>query len=242
MAKSKTKQSLSSSMPSNLNTLSHPKGRLSSNLYTLSHPKGRLSSNLNTLSRPKGRLSSNLYTLSHPKGRLSSNLYTLSHPKGKPSVANRSMLSNSRLTRDSSRNAHSNSSMSSKAPGSSIARATGSPTIAPGSNAGATTVITFRTTVSEDTLAAITDSAFLAFPSWLWAGFHGSSTRAIGSVPLTHGRNTGGTIGTTPTMFMWFTPTAVITCMTAGIRAPELRSVSRCSNIYRPGAAIRREL
>ena len=67
----------------------------------------------------------------------------------------------------SSHSAHSNSSMSSRAPGSSIAHRTGSPITAHGSNVAAIAAIAFLTTGTADTLALAMDSASTAFPSWL---------------------------------------------------------------------------
>ena len=99
----------------------------------------------------------------------------------------------------------------------------GSQTTAPGNNEGGITVIGFLTTVTVDILGRTMASASTAFPSWSLVGIHASSTRAIGSALLTHGRSTGPMTGTTPTMFMSPTSTTAITCSTADIPTLQLR-------------------
>src|SRR5207248_1322239 len=118
---------------------------------------------------------------------------------------------------------------SSRARGKSIVRSAGNPNIALGNNAAVTTAIAFLTTVSAGTLVRTTVFASTACPFWLWADTRASSTEAIGSVPLTRGRNTGGMTGTTTTTFTLSTSTTAITCTTAGIPMLESRSASRCN-------------
>jgi hypothetical protein len=101
----------------------------------------------------------------------------------------------------SSPGAPSNSSMSSRRPGKSIAHEAGSQITATGSSEAGTTAIAFRTTAIEDILARTTGSAFTDCRSWSLAGIHASSTRVIGLALLTHGRSTGRMTGTTPTLF-----------------------------------------
>ena len=122
--------------------------------------------------------------------------------------------------------------MSSRVLGRSIAHNAGTPTIAPGNNVAATTATASPTTDSVDTLDQTTDSASTGCPSRFLADIPASSTRAIGSVSLIRGQNTGATTGTTTTTFTSLTLTTAITCTTAGTPTSELRSTSRCDGCY----------
>ena len=102
-----------------------------------------------------------------------------------------------------------------------------------GNNVAATTATASPTTVFVGTLVRTTDSASTACPSWLLADIHASSIRAIGSVSLTHGPNTGEMTGMTTTTSMSPTSTTAITFTTTGIPASELRSASRCNGVPR---------
>jgi len=85
-------------------------------------------------------------------------------------------------------------------------------------------------TVTVDTLDQTMASGLGSYPSRLSGDIPASNTTATGSVQLTRGPNTGGTIGTTTTMSMSHTWTMGITCTTAGTPTSESRSVSRSSS------------
>src|SRR5258707_5233124 len=98
--------------------------------------------------------------------------------------------------------AHPNSSASSTAHGSSMARNIGSPTIAPGNSAEAIGATAIPTTASVKTLARTTASASPACLSWWSEDSRDFSTKGIGLVLLIRGLNTGAMTGTTTTTFM----------------------------------------
>ena len=110
--------------------------------------------------------------------------------------------------------------------GSNTAHKAGSPSIALGSNAAATTATAFLTIISACTLVHPTGSAFTACPCWWLKGIPASSTAASGSAWLIRGRNIGQRTGTKQTTYISTTTMTDITCTTAGILAFALRLTS----------------
>src|SRR5579864_2991475 len=168
--------------------------------------------------------------------------------KGKTGTISNSMLSNNGRTRTTGNSAartgsgatnkretRPSSTASSRAPGNSIVHSAGTPTTVPGNGAVAITDTACLTIVTADTSARTTGSASMACPSWWLVDIRAFSTRAIGSLPLTHGRNIGEMTGTTMTTSMSPMSTTAITCTTAGIPTSELQSAFRCSST--PSAA-----
>ena len=93
----------------------------------------------------------------------------------------------------------------SSVPGNNIAQATGSRITGPGGSAADMAGISFPMSVSADPSGGIMASESASSPSGSLGDTLAFNTAAIGSAPLTPGRNTGETTGMTLTMFMSIT-------------------------------------
>src|SRR5579864_175509 len=161
-------------------------------------------------------------------GTISNSALRSSRTIGNSAIRTDKGATNKRETRPSS-------TESSRAHGRSTVHSAGIPTTVPGNGAVAITDTAYLTIVTADTLVRTTGSASMACPSWWLVDIRAFSTRAIGSLPLTHGRNIGEMTGTTMTTSMSPMSTTAITCTTAGIPTSELQSAFRCSST--PSAA-----
>jgi len=83
--------------------------------------------------------------------------------------------------------------------GSNIVQVTGNRITVLGRSVADTMDTVFPMNVSADTLAGIMGSESASSRSWWWADTRVSNIAATGSVPSTHGRNTGETTGMTRT-------------------------------------------
>jgi hypothetical protein len=96
---------------------------------------------------------------------------------------------------------HRNSTASSRAHGNSIAHGAGSLSTETGASAAATTATAFPTIIFVDDSARNTHSISTGCLSWCIEDTRDFSMADIGSLRLTHGRNTGGVTGTTTMTF-----------------------------------------
>ena len=116
--------------------------------------------------------------------------------------------------------------------GNASVRTIGNVSIAPGTNAAATTDTAFLKIASALILAVDTGFASTTYQSWWSKVPHVSSSEASGLEWLIRAQKPGRPFGTGPTMSMWTTSTTDITCTTGGILELRLPSTSRCSATY----------
>ena len=118
-----------------------------------------------------------------------------------------------------------------RVPGKSIAQGIGSQITAAGNNAAAMTATAFLTIAIVAISGRSIGFGSQTDPLRFMADPHASNTRVIGLRSSTPGLNFGRMTGTTTMTSTSLTETTATICSTAGIPAPELRSVSRCDQI-----------
>jgi len=102
--------------------------------------------------------------------------------------------------------------------GRDAAHATGGQITVHGNSAEVTTDTEFLNTGLVNTLVHVISFGFTICPSWYSADIRAFCMAGIGSVSLTHGRNTGRMIGMRRMMCTSSTQATAITCSTAGIQ------------------------